>query len=314
VSPQALRVVPLPAFGPEDVAVATAGPWRESVFAGTADGGIFRISPDGARIDLVAKTGGRPLGIEVQPDGRLLVCDARKGVLRVDVGSGAVEPVVERVGSRPMIFCNNAAVASDGTTWFSDSSAHYGIDRWRTELTEDTRSGRLLRMAPDGTVEVALQGLAFANGVALSKDESYVVVAETSARTLVRLWLTGDRAGTRDLLAQDLPGYPDNVALGSDGLIWVALTSHATSLVTMLQRGPGWLARTATRAPQRLQPQPKRVVLVRAYDDEGRVVHDIDLRTDDFHMVTGVREHEGRLWLGSLEEPAVAVLTLDGAT
>ena len=26
-----------------------------------------------------------------------------------------------------------------------------------------------------------------------------------------------------------------------------------------------------------------------------------------FHMVTGVREHRGRVWLGSLVEPAVAV-------
>lgn len=83
----------------------------------------------------------------------------------------------------------------------------------------------------------------------------------------------------------------------------------------MLQRGPSWLARAATRAPSRLQPQPKRVVLVRAYDDEGKVVHDIDLRTRDFHMVTGVREHDGRVWLGSLEESAVAVLDLvDGSS
>ncbi len=43
------------------------------------------------------------------------------------------------------------------------------------------------------------------------------------------------------------------------------------------------------------------------------LVHDVDataLATADaaFHMVTGVREHDGRLWLGSLHEPAVAVL------
>jgi sugar lactone lactonase YvrE len=313
VSTPALRVVPLPAFGAEDVAVATHGPWEGSAFTGTADGSIFRISPDGSNVERVAQTGGRPLGIELQADGRLLVCDAQRGVLRVDVAGGPVEPVVGRVGGRPMVFCNNAAVASDGTVWFSDSSTRYGLERWQSEVAEDTRSGRLIRMAPDGTVEVVLEGLSFANGVALSRDESYVVVAETSARTVVRLWLTGERAGSRDLLAHDLPGYPDNVALGSDGLIWVALTSPTERLVTLLQRGPAWLARTASRAPQRLQPKPKQVVLVRAYDDAGRVVHDIELHTKDFHMVTGVREHDGRLWLGSLQEPAVAVLDLVGA-
>lgn len=313
MSAPTLTVIPLPELGAEDVAVATEGPWQGSVFTGTSRGSIFRISPDGRQVEKVAETGGRPLGIEVQRDGRLLVCDARRGLLRVHVGSGAVDPVLERAAGRRMVFCNNATIAGDGTTWFTDSSGRYGIDSWRTEVAEDTRSGRLMRMAPDGTVEVVLDSLSFANGVALSRDESFVVVAETNARTLVRLWLTGGRAGTRDLLAQDLPGYPDNVALGSDGLIWVALTSPKTRLVTLLQRGPAWLARAATRAPQRIQPQPKDVVLVRAYDDAGRVVHDIDLPTKEFHMVTGVREHDGRLWLGSLEEPAVAVLDLVGA-
>ena len=59
-----------------------------------------------------------------------------------------------------------------------------------------------------------------------------------------------------------------------------------------------------------LQPRPRRTVRAQAFDDEGRLVHDVDVPTDDFHMVTGVREHDGRLWLGSLEEPAIAVVDL----
>jgi hypothetical protein len=51
-------------------------------------------------------------------------------------------------------------------------------------------------------------------------------------------------------------------------------------------------------------------VRVQAFDDAGAVVHDIDVKTDGYHMVTGVREHEGRAWLGSLHEPAVAVVDL----
>ena len=41
-------------------------------------------------------------------------------------------------------------------------------------------------------------------------------------------------------------------------------------------------------------------------------MHDLDLPGPEhgpgYHMVTGVREHDGRLWLGSLHEPAVAVI------
>jgi len=39
-------------------------------------------------------------------------------------------------------------------------------------------------------------------------------------------------------------------------------------------------------------------------------VHDRALDASRFHMVTGVREHDGRVWLGSLAEPAVAVFEL----
>jgi MinD superfamily P-loop ATPase len=49
-------------------------------------------------------------------------------------------------------------------------------------------------------------------------------------------------------------------------------------------------------------------VWVQAYDDTGKLVHDCDVDTGDFHMVTGVREHAGRVWMGSLHERGVAVL------
>ena len=206
-----------------------------------------------------------------------------------------------------MRFCNNAAVAADGTIWFSDSSLHFGIADWKDDFVQDTRTGRLLRRDPDGAVAVVLTGLAFSNGVALAADDSFVCVAETRARTVVRLWLTGPRAGERDHLATDLPGYPDNISRGSDGLVWVTIGSPYDPVVERLGSAPLALRRIATRIPERLQPAPKRTIRAQAYDEAGRLVHDLDVDHPGFHMVTGVREHDGRVWLGSLHEPAVAV-------
>jgi sugar lactone lactonase YvrE len=308
------QVIPVPGRGAEDVVVGTSGRDEGAVFTGTADGSIFRISHDGRRLERVAHTGGRPLGIEIGPDGRLLVCDAHRGVLRVDTSTGAVERVTDSVEGRRMVFCNNAAVASDGTVWFSDSSTKFGIEQWKDDFLQSTRTGRLLRLGPDGTVDVVLDGLAFANGVALAQDESYVAVAESGARTVVRHWLTGQRAGERDFLVSDLPGYPDNIARGSDGLIWVTIASPRDPLAERLQAGPTWIARQATRIPELLQPKPQRTVRVQAFDHTGTLVHDCDVpaavHRGGYHMVTGVREHDGRVWMGSLEEPAVAVLSL----
>ena len=306
-----LTVLPVPGPGAEDVVVGGPGPDEGAVFTGTEDGSIFRVSHDGRRIDRIAHTGGRPLGIEIDLDGRLLVCDAHRGVLRIDARTGAIEDVVDRIGRAPMLFCNNAAIAGDGTVWFSDSSLHYDIDRWKDDFIQDTRTGRLARLGTDGQVDVVVEGLAFANGVALAADESFVAVAETGARTVVRWWLTGERAGTRDHLVTDLPGYPDNIARGSDGLIWVSIASPTDPVIERLQRAPLPLRKAATRVPERLQPAPKRTIRVQAYDEVGTLVHDVDLPADTtYHMVTGVREHDGRVWLGSLHEPAIAVVDL----
>jgi sugar lactone lactonase YvrE len=301
-----LTVHPVPGPGAEDVLVDAEG-W---VLTGTADGKVFRLSPDGRRIDRVGDTGGRPLGLELLPDGRVLVRAAKRGLLALAPRTGVVEELVTLVHGQRMAFCNNAAVGSDGTIFFSDSSRIYGIDQWKGDFVENTASGRLLRRDPDGTVTVLLEGLRFANGVALAADESYVAVAESGGRTVVRLWLTGSRAGQRDLLAPDLPGYPDNIARGSDGLVWVTIASPKDPMLERLMTGPMPLRRLAWRLPAPLQPKPKPTVRVMAFDDTGHAVHDVSLDASGYHMATGVREHDGRVWLGSLEEPAVAVFDL----
>jgi len=300
-----LRIIPVPGRGAEDVVVDDTG----LVWTGTEDGSVFRVRPDGSRVDRVAHTGGRPLGLELLPDGRLLVADAHEGLLAVETGTGRIERLVDTVAGRRMLFCNNAAVASNGDIWFSDSSTRYPIERWKADFVQDTCTGRLLCRRADGSVEVHLDGLAFANGVALAADESWLAVAETGHRTVVRLWLSGDRAGQQDLLCDDLPGYPDNIALGSDGLVWVTIASPRDPVVEVLhRRAPSALRKAVTRLPAAVQPKPRRTARVQAYDDTGRLVHDVDADPTDYHMVTGVREHDGAVWLGSLVEPAIAVV------
>lgn len=305
-------VVPVPVMGAEDVVVTDDG----DVFTGTEDGSVFRISADGAHVQRVGNTGGRPLGLEWLPDGRLLICDAKRGLLALHVETGEVETILEEVAGERMMFCNNAAVASDGTVYFSDSSLVHPIDRWKADVVEDTRTGRLMRLPRAaaggwGEPEVLVDGLRFANGVALSADESYVCVAESTGRTVVRRWLTGPRADEVELLVDDLPGYPDNIARGSDGLIWVTISSPVNPVLErVLLPGPRFLRSLAWRLPEALQPKPVPSARVVALDDSGVVVHDVSCTAGEFHFVTGVREHQGRVWLGSLHQAAVAYFDL----
>jgi len=301
-----MRVIPVSGVGAEDVVLDADG----RLITGVEDGRILRISNEGRQIEQVADTGGRPLGIELLPDGRLLVCDAHRGLLRVDPDSGSIDVLAYEVDGRPMLFCNNAAVARDGTMYFSDSSRRFGIEHWRAEMIEHSGTGRLLRLDASGSVSVVMDGLEFANGVTLAADESFVAVAETGAYQVRRLWLTGPSAGSVDVFVSNLPAVPDNMSTGSDGLIWIALPSHRPAALDWLHSKPPLLRKLSWALPERFQPGESRTVWVMAVDGDGRVVHDLQGPGDRYHMVTGVRERAGRVYLGSLVESAVAVLEL----
>lgn len=295
-----LTVVQVNGFGTEDVLVD-----KGSVYTGVADGRILRLTKDGRRLDTIADTGGRPLGLEAHPDGRLLVCDAQRGLLLVERVSGDLEVLVER--GPDLRVCNNAAVAADGTIYFTDSTSRFDLPYWKADLLEHRGTGRLLRRDPDGSVQTLLDGLHFANGVALAPDESAVVVAQTGRYQLDKVHLTGERQGSAEVLVAGLPGFPDNIATGSDGLVWIAMASPRVAALDISSRLHPALRKAVWALPEALQPKEKRVVWARAVDfATGETVHDYHGTSPEFHMVTGVREVDGTVYLGSLEERAIA--------
>jgi sugar lactone lactonase YvrE len=300
-----LTVLTVNGHSTEDVLVDE----KRNVYTGLDDGRILRLTSDGRRLDTIADTHGRPLGIELYPDGRLLVCDAAKGLLLVDRATGAIETLIP--SGPDLRVCNNAAVAGNGTVYFTDSTSRFDLQYWMADLLEHSGTGRLLRRDPDGAVETVMSGLHFANGVALAPDESYVVVAQTGAYRLDKFWLTGTKAGQAETLVENLPGFPDNISLGSDGWIWVALASPRDRLLDRLSKVHPAARKAVWALPERLRPKEKRTVWVRAVDgDTGRTVHEFFGTPDTFHMVTGVREHEGTLYLGSLDERSIATFSV----
>jgi sugar lactone lactonase YvrE len=77
-------------------------------------------------------------------------------------------------------FADAAIEASDGTVYLSDGSARFGFDRWILDYMEASSTGRLLKYDPSTSkVSVVLDNLAFANGVALSQDETFIIVCES---------------------------------------------------------------------------------------------------------------------------------------
>jgi sugar lactone lactonase YvrE len=301
-----VEILPVPhGHGPEDVAV---GPYGH-IFAGTDDGRIWRWPPDahpGAVAQLVADTGGRPLGIEVDPrDGSLIVCDAYRGLLRV-TEDGTVTDLARQAAGTRILFCNNAAVTRDGVVYFTDSSHRFPVSHWRRDLLEHRPNGRVLAYDPaSGRTDVLAEGFFFPNGVALTPAEDALLLCETVAHRLVRLSLP-DGAVT---VLGDLPAYPDNMAPVGDGTYWIALASPRVAIAEKLLPHPV-LRRVAAVLPVRLQPQPLPYVIAALVDGDGTLLRALHGPAGRYRMATGVRQHGDTLWLGSLTENGIARVSL----
>lgn len=302
-----LELWPVPGEGPEDVLVTADG----AVYTGIRDGRVLTVTAHGARE--VGRVDSAVLGLEALPDGRLLVCAADLGLVALDPATGATEVLVRDVEGRPLVLTNNAAVVGDGTVLFTESSTRFPLEHYRSELLEHSATGSLWHVDPAaGTVERLHTGMAFANGVTVSPDGRSAVVAETGAYRLTRVWLAGARAGQVEDFCANLPGLPDNLSTGPDGTIWCAVPSlRVRSLDALLPRHPA-LRKLVHRIPERLQPDAAQVGFVLGFDDSGAVTHNLQSDGSEYDWITGVRQHDGWLYLSSLTGHAIARHRLAG--
>ncbi|MEV4278140.1 SMP-30/gluconolactonase/LRE family protein [Actinoplanes xinjiangensis] len=293
------QLIPTGGHGPEDVVVDSAG----RVITGLADGRILRIDPATGERTVLADTGGRPLGLHPRADGGVLVCDHDRGLLAVGA-DGTVEVLVDTVDAEPLTFASNVVEGPDSTIWFTSSTTRWTLDDHLGDVFEHSGTGRLLRRDPDGTVTILLDGLKFANGLALTADGTALLIAETAGYRIRRYGLDGTDA----MLVENLPGFPDNLWLGSDGLLWAGIAAPRDALLDRLLPLPGFLRLLVWNLPEALRPKAVPIAWVMAFDADGRIVH--DLRSDDggYGFVTSAAEQDGLLVAGSLTRPEIAVL------
>ena len=267
--------------------------------------------PTAATPTVVADTGGRPLGLHVARDGRVLICDSHRGLLALDPASGTLDLLAESVAGRRFKFCSNVTETADGTIYFTESTKDFHFEDFTAPIVEARGTGGLYRLGTDGVVTTLADGLYFGNGVTLTADGSALVFAETQARRLSKYWLTGPQAGSVTPLAVNLPGMPDNLSTGAGGRIWAALVAEANpALESLFPRAP-IIRKVVWRLPARLQPQIKPEVWAVAFDpDSGAAVAGVRTQHPDFGAVTGLVEAAGKLWMGTINFPAVAYVDL----
>uniref|UniRef100_A0A1A8KF69 Strictosidine synthase conserved region domain-containing protein n=1 Tax=Nothobranchius kuhntae TaxID=321403 RepID=A0A1A8KF69_NOTKU len=317
--------------GPESFTADDNG----NVYTGTVDGKLWRIGPDDS-LTLVTHMGqnlpecgsstdyelvcGRPHGVRLDRHGQLIVANSYFGLYRVDPRTGEKTRLVANTeGARgvPFAFLNGLEISSQaGIIYFTDSSSRWGRRHVRLEVLELNNLGRLLSYDPrTRVVTVLLESLYMPNGIALSPDESFLLLAETSIARILRYWLKGPKAGTKEVILDNMIGYPDNIRLSDHGTFLVGITTPRFQkllppFLDMLAPYPkvksflvkvmplSWFNLMLPYYGLVLELGPNGEIVRTLHDPEGRLTW----------AVSDVFQHRGRTYLGSTDLPFLPVL------
>ena len=190
---------------------------------------VVTVDPDGTETEML-RVESQPSGLGWMPDGSLLVVSMRDHRVLRRSPDGAVS-----VHADLSAYCaghaNDMVVDAIGRAWVGE----FGFDLM---AFADPKPGVLMRVDPDGSVEVAASELLFPNGSVITPDGATLIVGETAGARYTAFAIGEDGSlGDRRVWAQigqppelgplaetlpKLPFGPDGCALDAEGHIWSA--------------------------------------------------------------------------------------------
>jgi len=305
---------------PEDVILDR----NDNLYAGSRHGDIMRFrAPDYETMEVFAHIGGQPLGMAFDRNDNLYVCIGGMGLYRIKP-DGTVEKATDET-NRSLSSVNDDSrlrladdldITDDGLIYFSEATVRYEMDEWPIDGLEARGNGRIICYDTNkGTTHTVLRGLKFPNGICVASDGQSILFAETFGCSIKRYWFAGPKKGTIETVMDNLPGYPDNINLASDGNYWLALVGMRSPALDLAWKMPGFRRRMAKRVPvdEWLFPNINTGCVVK-FNEQGKILQSFwDLEGRNHPMITSMREHRGHLYLGGIANNRIGRYKLDGA-
>ncbi|KPL52254.1 ABC transporter permease [Prosthecomicrobium hirschii] len=306
--------------GPEDVIFDR----DDNLYCGSRHGDIIRFfAPDHRRSEIFAHIGGHPLGLAFDPQGNLLTCVGGMGLYRVSP-SGEVTKLSDEtnrsllsiVDDSRLRLADDLDIAPDGRVFFSEATIRYEMYDWMVDALEGRGNGRIICYDPrTGQSRTVLPNLQLPNGICVEPGGQSLLFAETWGCRITRWHFDGPHKGRREVVIDNLPGYPDNINRASDGTFWCALCGMRSPVFDLALRMPDFRRRMVQKVGRDdwLYPNMNTGCVIK-FDAAGTILDVLwDLGGEAHPMITSIREHKGHLYLGGIYNNRVGRYHIPGA-
>jgi sugar lactone lactonase YvrE len=282
--------------GPETIAIDKDG----AIYTGLRNGKVIRFASFQSTPTLFGVTGGKPLGMKFHPNGDLIIADSKLGLLAMN-SKGQVRVLADSYENKKLLFVNDVAVSASGVIYFTDTSTRYSLEQSELDFIEHSSTGRIFAYdltKKTNALTLFAKNLDYPNGLAMGPNDEYLVVSETTAYRINRLYLKGAKAGTISPLVVGLPGFPTGITFNGKDRFWFGMASPRIGILDSLAKFP-FLRRLLPLIPASLKPKPILMAWAVGVDLDGKVVVSYeDESPDSFSGVTSVIEHDSMIYLG----------------
>lgn len=211
------------------------------------------------------------------------------------------------------VYFTDASDIAPAYDW--ETQTHDVMDTYKTDFLRGNPKGRLLCYNPKTTkIDVLADGIWFANGIAVDPNEEFVLVASTSSSRVLKYHLEGKKKGEVEVL---LDGYFfDGIDCSTNGKCYGVIPTAPPLLVKVLSALDPvvnrWLRFACMMMPKSFMPSVVPYVGIVEFDPkDGKVSKFIvDAKGKTLKTFNGVTEHNGKLYLGSLSNEFIGVVTL----
>jgi sugar lactone lactonase YvrE len=162
--------------------------------------------------EVIARVPSFPMCIDRLPDGRLLIVSASDGLLLRREPDGSLATHADLTGLADHSW-NDIVVDGRGNTYVNN----IGFDFPGGEFAP----GIVALVTPDGSARQVAEGVAFPNGMAVTPDNSTLILAESYANRLTAFEIAADGSLSNRRVWADLQdGVPDGICFDAESAVW----------------------------------------------------------------------------------------------